>query len=145
VDGRLFVRHADDPWVEVDRDAEGDEGPAVLARVLDSAALSRALLAAAVAAERVSSDHVPCGDEQCTSHDVVLDRAQMHALAEAISGLSVDEPAPDVGPVTATVVLDPDGRLVSLDAGFSEDEGSVRLRLDLEELDEAPTIEAPIP
>jgi hypothetical protein len=68
----------------------------------------------------------------------------MHALVEAVTGLQMDAPQSDVSPLVATFLVDPDGNIVSLDAGFSENDGTIRFHLELSPLDAAPSIEPPL-
>jgi hypothetical protein len=146
VDGRLFVRHGAGPWDEIEPDPRG-EGNAteVLPRLLDPERLIPAILAAVAASGGASGEEVACGAKRCTRYDVALDRATMHALVEAATGLQVDEPAPDVGPLVTTFIVDPDAGIVSVDGGFIEDGATVRLHLDLRPLETAPSIEPPLP
>lgn len=146
VDGRLFVRHGAGPWAEIEPDPRGADGPAeVLTRLLDPERLSSAIRAAVAASGGASGEEVACGDKRCARYDVTLDRATMHALVEGATGLQIDEPAPDVGPLVTTFIVDPDTGIVSVDGGFTEDEGTVRLHLDLRPLATAPSIEPPLP
>jgi hypothetical protein len=144
VDGRLFVRHGGGPWEELRVGPDGDPGLDVLSRLLDGPTLSRALHAAAASADSVSSSRIGCGDRTCARHDIRFNRRTMHALAVAITGRSIDEPPQNVSPLVAAVIVDPDGGLVTLEGGFTQDEGTLRIQLDLESLDEVPPIEAPI-
>jgi hypothetical protein len=145
VDGRLFVRHGAGPWDEIEPDPRGADGPAeVLARLLDPERVSSAMLAAVAASGGASGKEIACGDRQCARYDVAFDRDAMHALVEAATGLQIDEPATDVGPLVSTFIVDPERGIVSVDGGFTEQESTVRLHLDLQPLDLAPSIEPPL-
>jgi hypothetical protein len=146
VDGRFFARHGNGPWGEVKPDASGGDGPAsVFARLLDVPRLSNALLSIPAAYDHVSSDKVPCGATTCTRHRLIYERSVMLALVEAMTGLSLDPPPDTVDPLVTTIVVDPAGRIVSVDGGFTQADSSIRVHLDLEPLDEAPPIAPPIP
>jgi hypothetical protein len=145
-DGRLFVRHGSGPWDEVEpAPPNGADGPVeVLARLLDTERLGAAIRAAVADSDRVASDYAGCAGQRCARHDIEFDRVTMHALVEAVTGLQMDAPQSDVSPLVATFLVDPDGNIVSLDAGFSENDGTIRFHLELSPLDAAPSIEPPL-
>jgi hypothetical protein len=128
VDERLFVRHGAGPWDEIESDPRGEDNATEgLPRLRDPERLASAILTAVAASGGASDDEVACGDKRCTRYDVSLDRATMHALVEAATGLQIDEPGPAVGPLVTTFLVDPDAGIVSVDGGFTEGDGTVRM------------------